>query len=122
MSRCCSCGEEIKYRSEGADYCQPCLGWADRLRRRAYSDVQKAIKRGELKPAIYHRCADCGLHTAAHYDHRYYSRPLLVVPVCNGCNGRRGPPLDIGALIKARRAGMSVDEARKLVSANIDNK
>ena len=34
-------------------------------------------------------CTDCG-GTAEQYDHRDYSRPLDVEPVCRRCNHRRG--------------------------------
>lgn len=35
-------------------------------------------------------CIDCGA-AAQHYDHRDYSRPLNVEPVCVSCNCKRGP-------------------------------
>lgn len=34
-------------------------------------------------------CTDCGV-PASQYDHRDYSRPLDVEPVCRSCNLRRG--------------------------------
>ena len=34
-------------------------------------------------------CVDCA-EPATKYDHRDYSRPLDVEPVCNACNIRRG--------------------------------
>jgi hypothetical protein len=34
-------------------------------------------------------CVDCGA-AAGCYDHRDYSQPLLVEPVCLGCNSKRG--------------------------------
>lgn len=36
------------------------------------------------------RCVDCGA-VANEYDHRDYSRPLEVDPVCGRCNKLRGP-------------------------------
>lgn len=36
------------------------------------------------------RCADCG-DRAIQYDHRDYNKPLVVDPVCQSCNLRRGP-------------------------------
>jgi hypothetical protein len=51
----------------------------------------KAIRRGEVKKLDDHSvCVDCG-RVAKNYDHRYYSRPLDVVPVCVSCNQKRGP-------------------------------
>jgi len=35
-------------------------------------------------------CVDCG-RNAYCYDHRDYSMPLVVVPVCGSCNSKRGP-------------------------------
>lgn len=35
-------------------------------------------------------CVDCG-KSADRYDHRDYSMPLDVVPVCGSCNTKRGP-------------------------------
>ena len=54
--------------------------------------VLKAIRRGELKRADEFECVDCG-KPAYCYDHRDYSKPLDVDPVCNGCNIRRGPAI-----------------------------
>jgi hypothetical protein len=52
--------------------------------------VQKAKVHG-LLPALDGTiaCVDCG-GRAHHYDHRDYSRPLDVVPVCPSCNRKRG--------------------------------
>jgi hypothetical protein len=52
--------------------------------------VTAAIKRGLLSPPETLRCKDCG-EWAECYDHRNYYAPLVVVPVCQGCNIRRGP-------------------------------
>jgi hypothetical protein len=62
----------------------------DRLRARAQNDVTAAIKRGLLLPPETRDCVDCG-EQAECYDHRNYYAPLTVVPVCQGCNIRRGP-------------------------------
>lgn len=34
-------------------------------------------------------CVDCG-RLASEYDHRDYSKPLHVEPVCGACNAKRG--------------------------------
>lgn len=60
--------------------------------RAAHKAVKLAIKTGALLPARAHVCTDCG-SPAVCYDHRDYSRPLDVQPVCIGCNWRRGPGL-----------------------------
>lgn len=61
-----------------------------RIKERAGYMVRRAIRRGELRPPKEKGCVDCG-GQATTYDHRDYSKPLDVDPVCMGCNIRRGP-------------------------------
>jgi len=56
---------------------------------KAMALVRTAIRRGELAPAITKECMDCGTQ-AVEYDHRDYSKPLDVDPVCHSCNSKRG--------------------------------
>lgn len=52
--------------------------------------TKKAVRLGflpKLDGSI--RCADCGLRPAQCYDHRDYSQPLMVAPVCLNCNASR---------------------------------
>ncbi len=56
----------------------------------AVSAVAKAVRKGDLRPASAFACADCG-GAASQYDHRDYTKPLQVVPVCRSCNVMRGP-------------------------------
>ncbi len=59
---------------------------------RAKARVQYAIKANKL-PSLkreYFLCVDCQKNRANQYDHRDYSKPLMVEPVCNSCNGKRG--------------------------------
>lgn len=59
--------------------------------RKAHAMVRAAIGRGllpNLKSGEY-ACADCS-EVACIYEHRDYSRPLDVTPVCATCNNRRG--------------------------------
>jgi len=61
------------------------------LRREAAHKVHRAIIQGKL-PRLTNgnvRCVDCQ-KKAQHYDHRDYTKPLTVEPVCQGCNFRRG--------------------------------
>lgn len=60
--------------------------------RQAHVEVNKAVARGDLPPASARNCVDCG-EPAKAYDHRDYSRPLDVEPVCNACNAKRGAAL-----------------------------
>jgi hypothetical protein len=60
--------------------------------RRAHRKVYKTIKQGlllSLKSWII-ACSDCNVERATEYDHRDYSKPLLVEPVCHKCNLTRG--------------------------------
>ena len=57
----------------------------------ARGKVATAIRNGDLinlrKENV--SCVDCGNRASA-YEHRDYSRPLDVVPVCASCNAVRG--------------------------------
>ena len=58
----------------------------------AHTAVARAIRHANLpRPALF-RCVDCR-GPADRYDHRDYSFPLDVQPVCRSCNWRRGPAL-----------------------------
>lgn len=56
----------------------------------AHSVVARAIAKGTLEKPHYFKCVDCG-NDAACYDHRDYTYPLAVDPVCRSCNTKRGP-------------------------------
>lgn len=58
----------------------------------AHNAVTKAVRSGDLRPANEFACKDCGKR-ATEYDHRDYSKPLDVEPVCHSCNLRRGPAI-----------------------------
>ncbi len=58
-------------------------------RRWTYCVVSSARWRDVLPDPKKLRCADCG-KKAKVYDHRDYSKPLEVEPVCVRCNVRRG--------------------------------
>lgn len=88
-SRCASC------KSKGLLGHSPRTEYDVLGKEAAGSLVQGAIRLGEMPRAADHMCVDCGAQAQA-YDHRDYNRPFDVVPVCHGCNLRRGPaiPLD----------------------------
>lgn len=56
----------------------------------AHKAVATAIREGRLSRPNQHPCVDCG-RRASQYDHRDYSKPLEVAPVCRRCNLARGP-------------------------------
>lgn len=73
-------------------FCRACTSLRTRLNGRsaACAAVARAIREQRLSPASHFCCTDCGA-PAQEYDHRDYSKPLDVEPVCRPCNGRRGP-------------------------------
>lgn len=92
---CCACGVEI-LRTGGSTgtRCEPCRldfhGERGIAQLEAHAAVRRAIVAGELDAPALHDCADCG-NPAEQYDHRDYTKPLAVDPVCRSCNVRRGP-------------------------------
>lgn len=95
---CAMCGSDISHRRQGnARFCEPC---AEQRRRKpelrglggnemARKIFRYAVKLGFLQPASGFDCVDCG-KPAECYDHRDYSKPLDVEPVCIPCNSSRG--------------------------------
>ncbi len=65
----------------------------------AHRRVADAKRRGLLAnmSKTFVKCTDCD-NRAEQYDHRSYAKPLEVEPVCNGCNKKRGPAIEIRAL------------------------
>lgn len=69
-----------------------CLECQERSRQRKYylhKTVKAAVLGGKIPDAKTLPCDDCGA-TAYCYDHRDWTKPLLVAPVCRKCNRRRG--------------------------------
>lgn len=96
---CYSCKEPK--RNPYGMYCFDCTDARNRERLRlarlmrplqylAHKDMRLALNRGDLQPYDGKKCVDCG-KMAQCYDHRNYRKPLMVEPVCNSCNSRRGP-------------------------------
>lgn len=108
-------GDLKSARVDGRIVCKDCLGplelskfsgkrtslrcWACLARRRSIQEpirqaaglaVQKAIAAGTLQRPSAFPCKDCG-RPAVQYDHRDYTKPLQVDPVCRSCNVMRGP-------------------------------
>ena len=89
---CAGCGDTFTPHKHGghALYCIPCREKSMRVRGALSSKIKQAIKRGELAPITADtKCIDCG-SPAYGYEHRDYSKPLDVVPICRRCNWRRG--------------------------------
>lgn len=77
----------------------PTIVWEKQYRNaRAYAQrkaqrlVQDAVRRGDLLDlrATHVLCVDCGTQRATDWEHRDYSKPLQVDPVCRSCNCLRG--------------------------------
>lgn len=108
---CIDCGASIAKRHGRARSCRRCGVARHLASARTGHMVKAAIRAGYLHPldgSIY--CVDCGA-TAEVYDHRDYSRPLVVEPVCRSCNCRRGP----GAPVESeylRRADEALERRR----------
>ena len=72
-------------------YCSgACNGIANKIKDAVHRMTAAAKVLGLLPPAAGQRCVDCGV-PAKFYDHRDYSKPLVVEPVCHRCNILRGP-------------------------------
>lgn len=89
-----------------------------KLQRKAIQAVNHAIKNGILPHPSSLNCADCS-KPATGYDHRDYTKPLEVAPVCHSCNSERGHAINIGkdareAMNEARRNTMKTDKVNQL--------
>lgn len=87
---CVSCGGPLNRTAANAILCWDCIGEMQRARSRALRLVKESILAGSLRPAAEFKCGDCG-DQAQVYDHRRYSDPPKIEPVCRSCNIRRGP-------------------------------
>ena len=90
---CKACGEVEMVAGGRNDFlckkCKPSNHYTLTPQYQAHLAVAKAIKSGELDKPSDFACVDCG-SPASQYDHRDYSKPLSVEPVCRRCNRRRG--------------------------------
>jgi hypothetical protein len=76
-----------------ASFCRPCARWGGPYKlakSKVHNAVARAIKQGALPRPATMDCTDCG-KPAAQFDHRDYTKPLQVEPVCRRCNILRGP-------------------------------
>ena len=101
MTKCVACGESSLTFLGHPFYCErdrpaprvftgPILGEERRLiRGAAHRAVAVAIRDGVLPHPSASACAGCN-KPATEYDHRDYTKPLQVDPVCRLCNARRG--------------------------------
>lgn len=83
-----------------------------KLRNNASAAVSRAVKNGNL-PRLdgIIKCKDCGIQ-ASEYDHRNYTKPLEVEPVCGDCNKKRGKGFPFADLSKTKY-GKHLEKIRK---------
>lgn len=87
---CMHCQKPVVGRHLSCVMCKQCSQEHYRRRCVASSILYRAVKSGKVQAARIHKCADCD-SPASRYDHRDYSQPLHVAPVCAACNSKRGP-------------------------------
>ena len=108
MRTCPCCHVTVKmFKNSGV--CLDCAAIINHVGGKARGVMKMAIKRGEIQKARGRKCVDCG-KPATELDHRYYSRPLDVEPVCRGCNKKRGFAYDA---LDLARAKISPDKLQK---------
>lgn len=94
LRTCEDCGKSLEANRHGkTKLCMSCsrARLYRPLVRKAMEAVAAAVRRGALRNPRREsvQCTDCG-GRATDYDHRDYTRPLDVVPVCRSCNKLRG--------------------------------
>lgn len=89
--QCVTCLQlfRVRFKSHKRS-CVDCEDLRENAKKAAQRAVQREIKAGRLTKATAHRCADCG-EKASMWEHRDYTKPLQVEPVCRSCNHARGP-------------------------------
>lgn len=99
-------------------YCTNDCGMIVRKARETVSAaVFKKIKLKEIPKASSLKCVDCG-KDAFDYDHRLYKKPEDVVPVCRGCNIKRGPATDVKSMV-ADYLGVQIDDVSGIVREHV---
>lgn len=108
---CHQCKERISFGH--SLFCEICAVVWFRARSRAVSKTTVRVRHGEILAAKFYSCIDCG-NPAAHYDHRDYSKPKEVVPVCRLCNIKRGPAVALpDSLFQKIRRSFTVESWEK---------
>ena len=108
LVKCKDCGKQ-DWRGAACKVCRDCTARYKRTLTAIRAPASKAVARcvrvgllpklnpwpckrqGKVIPIF---CVDCG-KPAEVYDHRDYSKPLEVEPVCRACNSRRSHAEDI---------------------------
>lgn len=96
MNQCVVC--DFSFTDRGASYrryCKDCLPAVQKVR----EEANRHMRSVQFPDVQAMKCEDCGARAYA-YDHRYYSMPLDVAPVCRACNAKRGPANDVRVLAR----------------------
>ena|SRR5688572_3284758 len=70
--------------------CIDCEQLREDAKKACTNRIYREVKAGRMPPPTAYKCADCG-DKATMYEHRDYTKPLDVEPVCRSCNTARGP-------------------------------
>lgn len=102
---CILCGDGGK--KWASPYCYMHSALVIDVQRKIRREIVKAIRHGVIPNAKTLTCVDCG-EPAFDYDHRDYTKPLAVEPVCRRCNQMRGPALVFPFVIEKLKADPDV--------------
>lgn len=90
MRACPVCSKPmLGYHNGNSRMCRTCSVATFPIQIRALGAVTRAVASGALPRPSTMPCADCG-GLASCYEHRDYTKPLEVVPICRRCNQARG--------------------------------
>jgi hypothetical protein len=99
LAKCCRCGYEWVTKNKKVKTCSWCRSpyWNKArnsyeyfaMRKWANEKVFQAMSKGFLSKPSNFKCKDCN-RQAQEWEHRNYSRPFFIEPVCHRCNTKRG--------------------------------
>lgn len=93
---CIACNAPINTQASWRSFCYLCrekLAWVR-------AQVNATMRAANIPHPSGFKCSDCDAPATA-YDHRCYSLPLEVDPICHACNARRGHAVDVVECINA---------------------
>lgn len=96
--KCFRCKHEWIPRTENPQTCAKCRSpyWNKARDKKNYKEmqlnaalvVQQFIHKKLISKPGNYKCVDCG-KPAVHWEHRDYSKPMSIEPVCRSCNKKR---------------------------------
>jgi hypothetical protein len=91
--KCMRCNSQSTRHTQAQDVCESCQKEHLKEGSKASAILNNYIKKHAFSKATEKLCVDCGCRAHVH-DHRDYTKPLEVDPVCFSCNSIRGMALD----------------------------